>query len=69
MLCPVLDQWKPAPKQHLAQTINRLHKCLCNDRSTAMKWADPGKFHFVLYNAIMMPFPNFGVPLDFQIAS
>jgi hypothetical protein len=56
MLYPVLDWRKPAPKQHVAQTTNRLHNCLRNDRSTAMKWADPGKFHFVVYNAIMMPF-------------
>jgi hypothetical protein len=54
MLCLVLD-WSVEASQHVAQSINRLHNCIRNDSSTATKWADQGKFNFVVYNAIMMP--------------
>ena len=69
ILFPVPDRWKPTQK-YVAKTIkNRLHNCLCNDRNTAMKWVTLGKFHSVVYNAIVMPFCNFKSLLDFQIGS
>jgi hypothetical protein len=45
------DQWKKA-----ACSINPLPNCFRKDCNTAMKWTAPGKFTFMAYNAIMMPF-------------
>ncbi len=59
-----------AQKQHATQTINRLHNCLRNDRSS-LPWSGWLQVSYILWFIMQSwcHFPNFSSPLDFQIAS